>query len=148
MVSIASHIDAHRPERVPVFMPARRPAWDRSWQGDPPVMMSTGSTWVQSIFVMSPRLGASGKLWARIFDGAFSISLTHARRESGNTFWTAKSSPPFNSPQKVLLWLGFYGSLGITSFLFVPRPMTFAASGGVVLGIWGIRARVFCFPFF
>lgn len=36
MVSIASHIDAHRPERVPALMPARFPAWERSWQGEPP----------------------------------------------------------------------------------------------------------------
>ncbi|KRC37497.1 hypothetical protein ASE15_05130 [Oerskovia sp. Root22] len=54
MVSMASHMDAHRPDRVPAFMPARFPAWDRSWQGEPPVMMSTGSTSAQLILVTSP----------------------------------------------------------------------------------------------
>ena len=60
MVSTASHIAAHRPERVPSFMPARFPACERSWQGEPPVMMSTGSTADQSILVTSPWFGASG----------------------------------------------------------------------------------------
>src|SRR5699024_5570178 len=44
MMSMASHMDAQRPDRVPSFMPARLPACERSWQGEPPVMMSTGST--------------------------------------------------------------------------------------------------------
>ena len=40
--------------------------------------MSTGSTCAQSIAVMSPWLGVSGQWWARIFDGASSISENHA----------------------------------------------------------------------
>ncbi len=54
MISMASHMDAHRPERVPARIPARFPAWLKSWQGEPPHMMSTGSTAAQSIFVTSP----------------------------------------------------------------------------------------------
>src|SRR5690606_35039879 len=58
--------------------PWRRPAWDTSWQGNPPVMTSTGSTWDQSAVVMSPRLGTSGQWWARIFDGFASNSQCQA----------------------------------------------------------------------
>jgi hypothetical protein len=54
MVSIASHMDAHRPERVPAFMPARLPAWLKSWHGLPPVMTSTFGTLAQSTLVTSP----------------------------------------------------------------------------------------------
>ena len=54
MISMASHMDAHRPERVPAFMPARLPAWLKSWHGLPPVMTSTLGTVVQSILVTSP----------------------------------------------------------------------------------------------
>jgi hypothetical protein len=74
MISIASHMDAHRPERVPAFMPARLPAWLRSWQGDPPSRMSTFGTVAQSTLVTSPRLGTSGWWCARILDGAASYS--------------------------------------------------------------------------
>lgn len=38
------------------------PTVDVSWQGNPPQRMSTGSTVVQAIAVMSPRLRASGQL--------------------------------------------------------------------------------------
>jgi hypothetical protein len=60
MISMASHMDAHRPERVPARIPARFPAAETSWQGEPPVSTSTGSTRVQSTVVMSPRLGTPG----------------------------------------------------------------------------------------
>ena len=60
MVSMASHIDAHSPERVPCRIPSLRPAMLTSWQGDPPSMTSTGSTVVQSTFVTSPRFGTLG----------------------------------------------------------------------------------------
>ena len=60
MVAMASRMDTHKLERVPSVMPARRPAWLRSWQGEPPLMMSTRGTVAQSMLVMSPRLGASG----------------------------------------------------------------------------------------
>ena len=83
----------HRFERVPSVMPARRPAWDTSWQGDPPAMMSTGSTAVQSTAVTSPRFGTPGKRSARILEGAGSNSATHAVSAS-NTSCTASASPP------------------------------------------------------
>lgn len=53
MISTAERIAPHRFERVPSVMPARRPARDTSWQGNPPVMMSTGSTAAQSTAVTS-----------------------------------------------------------------------------------------------
>ena len=53
MISTAERIAPQRFERVPSVMPARRPARDTSWQGKPPVMMSTGSTAAQSTVVTS-----------------------------------------------------------------------------------------------
>ncbi len=58
--SMASAMWNHRPDRVPRFTPARRPALDTSWQGKPPVSTSTGSTCVQSTAVTSPRFGTPG----------------------------------------------------------------------------------------
>ena len=54
MMLIASRMLTHRFERVPSVMPARFPAAERSWHGEPPVMMSTGDTSCQSTFVTSP----------------------------------------------------------------------------------------------
>jgi len=51
--SIALANSDHKPERVPSFSPARLPARDKSWQGNPPVRMSTGSTFVKSTFETS-----------------------------------------------------------------------------------------------
>ena len=75
MVSTAAAIAAHRPERVPARIPALRPARLRSWQGEPPHMMSTGSTVAQSILVMSPRLGVSGQRTSARRQGPGSTSL-------------------------------------------------------------------------
>lgn len=83
----------HRPERVSGCMPSRFPAWDTSWQGNPPVSTSTGSTCVQSAFVMSPRLGTPGQWWVRMRDGAASISQCQATGMP-NTSAAAMSSPP------------------------------------------------------
>jgi hypothetical protein len=47
-------------------MPARRPAAEMSWQGNPAVSTSTGSTVVQSMARMSPRFGMPGIRAARI----------------------------------------------------------------------------------
>lgn len=54
MVAMASRMDSQRLERVPSVMPRRAPARLRSWQGEPPLMMSTGGTVVQSTAVTSP----------------------------------------------------------------------------------------------
>jgi hypothetical protein len=43
---IAWNMDSHRPERVSLVMPARAPASERSVQGEPPQITSTGSTWL------------------------------------------------------------------------------------------------------
>jgi hypothetical protein len=94
MISMASHIDAHRPERVPARIPARLPACDRSWHGEPPVMMSTGSTADQSTAVTSPKFGTPGNRCARMRDGAASNSTSQAGLAAGKTSRTASSSPP------------------------------------------------------
>ena len=54
MVAMASRMDSQRLERVPAVMPWRRPASERSWQGEPPLMMSTGGMVAQSMVVTSP----------------------------------------------------------------------------------------------
>lgn len=93
-MSIASHIDAHSPERVPVFIPARFPACERSWHGEPPVMMSTGSTLDQSTVVTSCRFGTSGQWCARTADGALSNSTNHAG-SAPSASRAASSRPPY-----------------------------------------------------
>lgn len=95
MVSTAAAMDSHRPERVPVAMPARLPARLRSWHGLPPQMMSTGSTVAQLILVMSPRLGVSGHLTAASLQGPGSTSLVQATRAVGSrAMATPMSRPP------------------------------------------------------
>ena len=78
MVAIASRIWTHRFDRVPSVIPARLPAVLRSVQGEPPAMMSTGSTSAQLMVVMSPRFGASGNRWASTLHAPLSMSDTHA----------------------------------------------------------------------
>ena len=82
MVAMACVMASQRPERVPGRIPLRCPATERSWQGEPPVMMSTGSTRAQLTAVTSPRFGASGNRWVRTLLGPASISETHAVRTS------------------------------------------------------------------
>lgn len=94
MVATASRMATHRLERVPSVMPRRRPAWERSWQGVPPLMMSTGSTAAQSMVVMSPWFGASGQCSAMIFDGAGSNSEYQAS-SAWKTASTARPRPPY-----------------------------------------------------
>jgi hypothetical protein len=77
MLATARMTSANRPDLVPPFIPARLPAAEMSWHGNPPVMTSTGSTAVQSMAVMSPRLGTSGQCLARTLDAAGSISECH-----------------------------------------------------------------------
>lgn len=121
MISMASHMDAHSPERVPARMPARFPACDKSWQGEPPVMMSTGSTAAQSTVVTSPRFGTSGNRWARMRDGAASNSATQAGCASGKTSRTAISRPP--TPAKSAPTRGF-ADIQITTLAgIVGRPV-------------------------
>jgi hypothetical protein len=91
---MASRIATQRLDRVPSVIPARFPACDRSWQGVPPVRMSTGSTVDQSTLVMSPTLGTPGNRCAAILLAPLSISEYHANSAAGMTCWTAMSSPP------------------------------------------------------
>ncbi|SCQ56347.1 Hypothetical protein PFR_JS7-PH_15 [Propionibacterium freudenreichii] len=93
MVVMAASMDSHRPDRVPGLIPARRPAMDRSWHGEPPQITSTGSTDFQSMAVTSPRLGMSGWWASRIVHGPGSTSDTQETRPPV-TDCTPMSSPP------------------------------------------------------
>lgn len=84
---------SHSPERVPGPRPLRLPAWDTSWQGNPPVSTSTGSTEAQSTAVTSPRLGTPGQWWASTFDAAGSTSACQATVPP-STACAPISSPP------------------------------------------------------
>src|SRR6056297_2842158 len=91
--SIALANSLHSPERVPGCSPALLPARDKSWQGNPPVRMSTCSTSLKSTFETSLKLGTSQCL-ARIAEGASSHSQCQTV-SALNIFSTAKSSPPY-----------------------------------------------------
>lgn len=57
--------------------PALCPATDRSWQGEPPAIISTGSISRPLIFVISPSCFMFGNRLAVTSHGNFSISLLH-----------------------------------------------------------------------
>ncbi len=84
---------AQRPERVPGFRPAIFPTVETSWQGKPPQSTSTGSTVLQSMVAMSPRLGAWGQWWAKTRATGSLISENHTVR-AWKTCSMARSSPP------------------------------------------------------
>lgn len=90
---------SHSPERVPGAMPARLPALETSWQGNPAVSTSTGSTAVQSTVVMSPWLGTPGQWRARMRAAYWCLSSgsnwqCHTAR-APITCSTARSRPPY-----------------------------------------------------
>lgn len=91
--SIALANSSHRPERVPSFNPARLPARERSWHGNPPVKTSTGGTVAQSTFDTSLKLGTLGRCFAKIADGASSHSQCQITSPPV-TASTARSRPP------------------------------------------------------
>jgi hypothetical protein len=93
MMATASRMDSQRLDRVPSCMPRRFPARLRSWQGEPPLMMSTGGTLAQSTVVTSPRFGMPGQWWAMIFEGAASNSAYQATF-APKTCSTARPRPP------------------------------------------------------
>lgn len=93
MMAIASRMEPQRLDRVPWAIPRLAPANDRSWQGVPPLMMSTGSTEAQSMAVMSPWLGTPGQWASMILDGASSNSEYQAS-SAPKTSSTASPSPP------------------------------------------------------
>ena len=77
--SIIRMASVKRPLRSPC-KPSRRPAVDKSWQGEPKLMMSTGGSFAPSSAVMSPTCSISGK-WRMVTDTACgSISLAHSGR--------------------------------------------------------------------
>lgn len=80
------------PDLVPCRRPARAPAADTSWHGNPAHSTSTGSICDQSTAVMSPRFGTPGKRCARIFDAPLSLSATQASSPPV-TAWTAMPRP-------------------------------------------------------
>jgi hypothetical protein len=84
----------HSPLRVPFSIPARRPAEEMSWQGNPAVSTSTGSTVVHSMRVMSPRLGTPGIRAARTWAMCGSGSAHQAMRPPPNAASTPRSRPP------------------------------------------------------
>src|SRR5690606_26899754 len=63
--SIAAAMCDQSPERVPGARPAPLPTVLTSWQGNPPISTSTGSTVAHSTDVMSPRSGKPGQWWAK-----------------------------------------------------------------------------------
>lgn len=74
------------------WTPLRRPATETGGHGNPPQMRSGHSTSLQSIFVMSPRLGMPGQCLARTRLQYGSISDCHM------TFIPARSSPRSSPP--------------------------------------------------
>jgi hypothetical protein len=93
-VSIASAKCDQRPDRVPSFSPARLPASETSWHGNPPQITSTGSTVFQSTMVTSPKLGTLGNRVSRIFDGALSNSQCQTTSPP-MAFMMPSSRPPY-----------------------------------------------------
>ena len=84
----------HSPDLLPGIMPARWPAQETSWHGNPPAMMSTASPGSsQSARVMSPRLGTPGYRAASSLHTAGSLSATQAS-SAPVIVMTAWSSPP------------------------------------------------------
>lgn len=93
---MASATWAQMPVRVPLPIPARLPADDTSWHGNPPQTMSgwpcSSTTACQSVLVRSPRFGVVGQWWARIRFAPGSTSDTQAVVPP-NTDSTAMSRP-------------------------------------------------------
>jgi len=79
---MASRIATQRLERVPSVMPARLPAWLKSWQGVPPVSTSTSGTDAQFTAVISPMFGTPGKRCSSTLSAPLSISEYQATSAS------------------------------------------------------------------
>ena len=95
----------NKPERAPE-RPARFPATDKSWQGEPPQMISTGGSSAPWSFVISPTWIMSGNRCLVTSMGKASISLAHTGMIP---LWTAaKGNPPIPSNKlprvSVLIW--------------------------------------------
>lgn len=90
---MASAMCAQRPERVPGARPARLPTVDTSWQGNPPMRMSTGSTLCQLMVVMSPRFGTPGQWREKTAETGSSSSENHTV-SAFKACSAARSRPP------------------------------------------------------
>lgn len=71
---ITACIFDHSPERVSGRRPARRPATLMSWQGNPPLMMSTSGASPGRMAFTSPQFGTPGQRWASTWEAARSCS--------------------------------------------------------------------------
>jgi hypothetical protein len=102
-----------RPLREP-SIPARFPAWLRSWQGNPPQMRSTGSSSDPLIFVMSPCRFTSGQCFAstRCANG----SISTCQRQTIPARSSPRSRPPIpaNREPKVTIRSRLCARLGCT----------------------------------
>ncbi len=94
----------NKPERAPA-KPARAPATDKSWQGLPPQMISTGGSSAPFNLVISPTWIMSGKRSFVTSMGKVSISLAHTGLTPQCT--AAKGKPPMPSKRLpiVISWL-------------------------------------------
>lgn len=79
----------------PSWIPVCFPATDRSWQGEPNVMMSTGSIWSPCTSVTLPRCFIPGKRCFVTLIGNGSISLAHTGSIPNNA--PARGKPPLPS---------------------------------------------------
>ena len=108
MMRTASKKSEERPPDSPSILPAT----ERSWHGEPNVMMSTASMWPPWIFVMSPRWRICGSLLVVTLMGKGSISLAHAGlipslvAARGNPPEPSKSEPRVSS--SILSFLLFF----------------------------------------
>jgi len=91
------------PERSPA-KPRRAPATDKSWQGEPPVITSTGGSVAPFNCVMSPTWSISGKRCFVTEIGKASISLAHTGVMPCRT--AARGNPPI--PSKRLPSVGIF----------------------------------------
>jgi hypothetical protein len=66
----------NRPDLTPA-RPSRLPATDRSWQGEPPAIISTTGRFSPCNFVISPMCVILGNRYLVTAMGNFSISLAH-----------------------------------------------------------------------
>ena len=101
MVAMASRMDSHRLERVPGVMPARRPAMLRSWQGEPPLMMSTGSTRSGTAYALPTSEPATDDGECSSWRG-LPTPTTQDAANSGGQPQFARNTPPLNAVVRML----------------------------------------------
>ena len=93
------------PDRSPA-RPRRAPATDKSWQGEPPQMTSTGGSIAPFSFVISPTWSISGKRSFVTSMGKASISLAHNGVTPLRT--AANGKPPIPSKRLPIVIISTY----------------------------------------